>query len=432
MDCLTVHPADMILASASSASSTSSSSSSPASSASSSLSIPSSPLSFYSHSSPSSSAPPTALALSASSPGSFFSGVLLPGFERHSFADLAPRMASVWLPLSIPSFSTSMNVERSKNVKLGNHDKLPGSDDSHESAMEEEEEETEDHDHDDQEEDSDDSDYEPRYDPVLKPRSLRSRSHSHSQSVSRGGRKKLSTASAAAIAASIAESSRRRSHRRSSRRSSCSSTSSSSTSSSSSISSYFQPANPTPLVAAANTPDPRFASSASRNGGSYRCNRDVPFSEVVSIRPVSVTEHPRVAYRILIACALLNAPPERGHVLRVDEIYGIIATRFSYFDIAKSARNSWKSGIRHTLSHSVSFKKVLMSESADGNLRPSVRVEEDTRSAHKRSRRSRSGDSAPRRSTKSAREVNSAEGTFYWTFSEEAWEKQAVLVGSHR
>ncbi|KAK9379228.1 uncharacterized protein V2V93DRAFT_73267 [Kockiozyma suomiensis] len=134
-------------------------------------------------------------------------------------------------------------------------------------------------------------------------------------------------------------------------------------------------------------------SRTTRNGGSYRCNRDVPFSEIENLQSFS-SDHPRYAYRMLIACALLNAPPERAHVLRVDEIYKIIAERFRYFDITMSARNSWKSGIRHTLSHSVSFKKV------DGSY-------DEVRGS-------------------------AVEAVYHWTFSDEAWAKQAVLVGSIR
>ncbi|KAK9463928.1 uncharacterized protein V1516DRAFT_662048 [Lipomyces oligophaga] len=143
-----------------------------------------------------------------------------------------------------------------------------------------------------------------------------------------------------------------------------------------------------------------YASSQARNGGSYRRNDDIPFPEIRDLANNNATVRPEYSYRILIACALLSAPRERNHTLRLQEIYESVKQRFPYFAHG-DLTGTWRSGIRHTLSHSISFDRYF------------------------------DGDCAYNSSANKYK-PNSSEDGYVWGFSKTSWANQAILVGSRR
>ncbi|KAK9453237.1 hypothetical protein V1511DRAFT_104810 [Dipodascopsis uninucleata] len=127
-----------------------------------------------------------------------------------------------------------------------------------------------------------------------------------------------------------------------------------------------------------------------RNGASYRCCRDVPFSEILDLEDPG-KRRPACPFTHLIALAFLSAP---RHVLEIEDIYRYIINRFPYFRMRTQKKDAarWKSAVRHNLSYSKSFKKY-----------PIVRPQ-------------------------NAKQVGGVKRCA-WGFSDEAWNRQTLLRG---
>ncbi|KAK9449488.1 uncharacterized protein V1518DRAFT_405343 [Limtongia smithiae] len=124
--------------------------------------------------------------------------------------------------------------------------------------------------------------------------------------------------------------------------------------------------------------------------------RNIPFAEVLRMPqygPLGAGSFPAV-----IALALLSAPPHRNNTLKIDEIYRFISERFPECDMTGTpASLRWRSTVRSTLTSCTTFRNVEVYLSA----------------AH-------------------GQDLAKINKSGLWTFSEEAWDQQTVLVKRRR